>query len=344
MNQSEKNGQVLKCGDACDLVEVIDFNEEEYCEQTFPATNGQDFLPPGGAEGGLTRWINIDGQCAEEGLEELGRVFDIHPLVMENIKNTRQRPKIEEYEDFLYIVAKMIYYSEGVLVVEHLSFLLGRNFLISIGEATGDVFGNIRSRIRSEGTQIRKHGADYLLYSLLAAIVDGYSDVLDVLNEKTDLLEEQVMKGASQEQLHTIREMKKNLLMIGRSIWPLRDVASLLEKESAGLIRPSTEPYIRDLYGYIDQVIDTADTSRELLTGLAELHISNAGNKLNEIMKILTVISTIFMPLTFIVGIYGMNFRYMPEIPFKWGYLIVWLVMIAIAVFMIRYFKKKKWF
>jgi magnesium transporter len=225
-----------------------------------------------------------------------------------------------------------------------MNFILGQNYVISFGETMGDVFDNIRSRIRNEGTQIRKFGSDYLMYSLLDAIVDGYFDVLEVLNEKIDMLEEQVMTGTSQEHLHAIREVKKNLLIMNRCIWPLRDVASLMGKESTELIRPSTEPYIRDVYDHIVQVIDTTDTSRELLSGLAEIHLSNTSYKLNEIMKILTIISIIFIPLTFIVGIYGMNFKYMPEIEFRWGYGITWAVMIVLSGLMVYYFKKKKWF
>lgn len=238
----------------------------------------------------------------------------------------------------------MVYYSGDELVVEHMNFILGRNFVISIGETTGDVFGSIRSRIQNEGTQIRKFGADYLMYSLLDAIVDGYFGALEALSEKIDMLEEQVMTNTLQEHLHAIREIKKKLLVMNRCIWPLRDVASLLGKESIELIHSTTEPYIKDIYGHIVQVIDTIDISRELLSGLTELHLSNTSYKLNEIMKILTIISTIFIPLTFIVGVYGMNFKYMPELTFRWGYTIIWVVMIAISGLMIYYFKKKKWF
>lgn len=328
----------------CGLIEIINYDSKNYNEYTMQTMEGHDFALLGDIAEGTTRWINIDGQCTEEALKEISRIFHIHPLVSKNIRNFNQRTKIEEYRDFLYIVAKMIYYSGNELVVEHMNFILGQNYVISFGESTGDVFDNIRSRIRNDGTQIRNFGADYLMYSLLDAMVDGYFNVLEVLNEKIDMLEEQVMTFTSQENLRAIREIKKSLFIMNRCIWPLRDVASLLGKESTELIHASTEPYIRDIYDHIVQVIDTTDSSRELLSGLAEMHLSNTSYKLNEIMKILTIISTIFIPLTFIVGIYGMNFKYMPEIEYRWGYGITWAVMIVLAGIMVYFFKKKKWF
>ena len=203
---------------------------------------------------------------------------------------------------------------------------------------------NIRSWINSEGAHVRQFGADYLMYLLLDAIVEGYFDVLETLNEKTDALEELVMADTQQEHLHAIREIKKALLRVNKCIWPLRDVASLLRNETVGLIQQATEPYLRDVYNHIVQAIDSTETSRELLSSLTDLHISNISYKLNEIMKVLTIISTLFIPLTFIVGVYGMNFRYMPELEQKWGYGIIWLIMIIAAGCMMYYFKKKKWF
>ncbi|SCL94692.1 MULTISPECIES: magnesium/cobalt transporter CorA [Tissierellales] len=326
------------------LIEVIEYNSKKYKEYTTETTKKYNFRLLGDIPEGNVRWINIDGQCSEEVLNKISDVFNIHPLVTKNILNNNQRAKIEEYEDFLYIVAKMIYYSGDELVLEHIRFILGKNYVISFGETKGDVFDDIRDKIRNEGTQIRKFGADYLMYSLLDAIVDGYLDVLEVLDEKIDTLEEQVIMNNSQERLYKIRKIKKILLNISKYIWPLREVTSLMGKESNQLIQPSTEPYIRDVYEHIAQAIETTETYREILTGLMELYVSNTSYKLNEIMKVLTIISTIFIPLTFIVGVYGMNFRYMPEIEYRWGYAITWAIMIAISSFMVYYFKKKKWF
>ena len=203
------------------------------------------------------RWINADGQYPQELLEKLGDAFHIHPLVIRNVTNTDQRAKVDVYPDFLHIVAKIIYFRGDTLVVEHINFLLGRNFMITLGETKGDVFDNIRGWINSEGAHVRNSGADYLMYLLLDAIVEGYFDVLETLNQKTDDLEELVMADTAQAHLHAIREIKKALLKVNKCIWPLRDVASLMRNETVGLIQMSTEPYLRDVYNHIVQAIDS---------------------------------------------------------------------------------------
>jgi magnesium transporter len=292
----------------------------------------------------MVRWINVDKKCSDSLLEKLSKVYKIHPLVYQNISDNKQRAKIEDYGDYIYIVAKMIYFSSGDLVIEHISFILGKDYMISFGEVKGDVFDDVRKKIRSKGTQIRKLSADFLMYSLIDAIIDGYFDVLEDLDGKIELLEDQTMTECKTELLNGIREMRNTLLGINRSVIPFRDVLYVLSKENTKLIQHATEPYIRDIANHITQVIETNETYREMVVGLMDLYYSNTTNKLNEIMKVLTIISTVFMPLTFIVGVYGMNFKYMPEIGFKWSYLIVWIVMLAIIGFMMYYFKKKKWF
>ncbi len=293
---------------------------------------------------GMVRWINIDAQCPKETLKALGAAFSIHPLVLENIPDNNQRTKIEEYEKQVHLVAKMIYFANDALVVEHMNFILGPNYVLSFGQTDGDVFAPIRSRIKSEGTQLRARGADYLLYTLLDSIVDGYFDALEAINDKVDALEEEILEGASNKQLEDIRGIRRQLLSVTKAIWPLRDVASLMGKDASPLIHEETKPYLRDVYDHIVQVIDTTDTSRELVAGLADMHFSNTSYKLNEIMKILTIISTIFIPLSFIAGVYGMNFEYMPLLHYKWGYYGTWAAMILISVLMLIYFKRKKWF
>lgn len=328
----------------CDSIEVIEYGMETYKVYTIESADPRYFTELCTIPKDCVRWINIDGRCTEEVLRELGEVFHIHPLVIKNIPNIDQRAKIEEYQEFLHIVAKMIYYSEDQLIVEHINFILGSNYVVTFGEIKGDVFEDIRTRLKNQGSHARTSGSDYLAYLLLAAIVEGYFDVLEVLNQKIDALEEDVMTTTSQDHLHAIRQIKKDLLVTNKHIWPLRDVASIIGRESSKFIRPSTEPYLRDVYNHIVQAIDSTETSRELLSGLTDLHMSNTSYKLNEIMKVLTIISTIFIPLTFIVGVYGMNFLYMPELEFKWGYGITWAVMLVISGCMIYYFKKKKWF
>lgn len=289
------------------------------------------------------RWINIDGPCDEAFLNEIGRVFQIHPLVIHNIGSHVQRTKVEEYNNLLSIVTKMIYYSGNILVVEHTNILIGSNYVLTLGERKGDVFQNIRRRIQSYD-RVRSLGADYLAYLLLDAIVDGYFEVLDAIGEQIDELEDSIMEQTTKQHLQQIRAIKKTLLLLNRYIWPLRNVASLLDKESGTLIRPATVPYMRDVYNHIVQAIDSTETYRELLSGLADLHFSNISYRMNEIMKVLTIISTIFIPLTFIVGVYGMNFKYMPELNQPWGYPVVWIVMAAISAAMLLFFKRKKWF
>jgi magnesium transporter len=330
--------------DSNDFIEVIEYDAERHSTFKVPYSRPEEFATLAGIPEKRIRWINMDGQYSQESLEKLCGAFHIHPLVIHNIQNKEQRAKIEVYPGFLYIVAKMIYFSGEDMVVEHINFLLGANYVITIGEVKGDVFDNIRGWIDSKGAHVRNSGADYLIYLLLDAVVEGYFDVLEVLNERIDTLEEQVIAQTSQEHLTAIREIKKSLLRLNRYIWPLRDVASIMGKESTPLITASTEPYLRDVYNHIAQAIDSTETSRELLSSLTDLHISNTSYKLNEIMKVLTIISTIFIPLTFIAGVYGMNFQHMPELAWPWGYGVIWIVMLLISGCMVYYFKRKKWF
>ena len=290
------------------------------------------------------RWINVDGVDDETALKELGDAFHIHPLIIKSISNTNERAKLEEYKDSLHVIAKMLYYSNNELVVEQLNLILGTNYVITFGETMGDVFDSIRDHIRAEGSPVRNYGSDYLMYLILDALTESYFDILENLQEQIDTLEDQVMEKTDQDNLLEIRRIKKELMKISKYIWPLRDVASLLGREAMKLISPFTEPYLRDVYNRIVQAIDATEICRDLLSGLADLHLSNTSNRLNEIMKVLTVISTIFIPLTFIAGIYGMNFAYMPELKLPWGYAATWGVMLTIAGCMVYYFKKKKWF
>lgn len=290
------------------------------------------------------RWINVDGVDDENALKALGNSFHIHPLIIQSILSPNERAKIEEYKDSLHVTAKMLYYSKNELVVEQLNLILGPNYVITFGEISGDVFDGIRNHMKAEGSPVRNYGGDYLMYLILDALAESYFDILETLKEQIDSLEDRVMEKTDQDHLLEIRRIKKELMKISKYIWPLRDVASLLGREAMELIRPATEPYLRDVYNRIVQAIDTTEICRDLLSGLADLHLSNTSNRLNEIMKVLTVISTIFIPLTFIAGIYGMNFAYMPELKLPWGYAATWGVMLAIAGCMIYYFKKKKWF
>ncbi|HWQ58714.1 MAG TPA: magnesium/cobalt transporter CorA [Clostridia bacterium] len=326
------------------LMEIIEYGEEAYRAFEIDLSDARQIRALTKVPENRVRWMNVDSGCDEAALSALGEAFHIHPLVIQNISNPNQRAKVEEYPGFLYVVAKMLYFRDGELTIEHMNFILGSDYVMTFGETKGDVFDDIRSHIAIKGSQLRANGADYLLYHMLNALVEGYFDVLESYKDKIDALEDRVMEQIAQEHLQEIRLLKREIIRVSRCIWPLRDVASLLGRETMPLIRPSTEPYLRDIYNHIVQAIDATETCRDLLSGLADLHLSNTSYKLNEVMKVLTIISTIFIPLTFVAGVYGMNFVHMPELSYRWGYAIVWGVMLVIAGCMVYYFKKKKWF
>jgi len=326
------------------LIEVFDYNAEGFKEYKFNQNAIQQFelLPLVGKD--EVRWVNVNGLNKLNIIESICKFYNIHSLVMEDILNTAQRPKIEDYDSYLYIVAKMIYFDHSTMIDEQLSIILGNGYIISFGEREGDAFKQIRERIRKNSIHIRKSGADYLAYSMLDAVVDGYFDVLENLGDKIDEAEEELLDNPTIDSLHKIRELKKDLLYMHKSIWPLREVASWMERNENNIIKNPTQIYIKDIYDHIIQAIDTTETFKELLAGLMDIYLSSISNKMNEIMKVLTIISTMFIPLTFLAGLYGMNFKYMPELEWRWGYGAVIVVMVAIAIAMIMYFKRKRWF
>ena len=280
-------------------------------------------------------------------LEGLVSVLQYIPLIIEDILNTDQRPKMEDFDEYIYIVLKMLYYNGNIneIITEQVSLILGSNFVISYQEQEkeGDVFNVIRERIKTNKGRIRKMGADYLAYCLVDAIVDNYFIVLETLGEKIESLEEELVNYPTPEILRTICTMKRDMILLRRSVWPLREVINELERGESSLIKESTEIYLKDVYDHTIHVIDTLETFRDMVSGMLEIYLSSISNRLNAVMKVLTIIATIFMPLTFIVGLYGMNFKYMPELPWRWGYPAVLLVMAAVGISMIVYFRRKKW-
>ncbi len=291
-------------------------------------------------------WINVDGVHQVEIIEKLGHCFGLHPLVMEDILNTDQRPKMEVYGDYLYIVLKMLYGGDPDHRVEseQVSLILGSNFVISFQEEKeGDVFNPVRERIRSGKGLIRKMGPDYLAYSLIDTIVDHYFLILEKLGDKVELLEEELMTHPTERTLQGIQTFRNEITFVRRVVWPLREVASGLGRRESPLIKETTEIYLRDVYDHTVQVMDTIETYREMISGMLDIYLSSLSNRLNSVMKVLTIIATIFMPLTFIAGIYGMNFKYMPELEWRWGYPVIWLVIVLIGASMVIYFKKRKW-
>lgn len=290
-------------------------------------------------------WINVEGLHKSEIIQKLGDCYGLHPLVLEDILNTDQRPKIEDYKDYLYIVLKMLHAAnDGGSVIEQISLILGPNFVISFQEGIeGDAFGSVRERIRSGKGRIRGMGADYLAYSLIDAIVDNYFAVLEGFGEKIEAIENELITNPDMRTLHNIHQLKRELLFLRKSVWPLREVVDVMERGGSGLIQDSTVLYLRDVYDHTIQVIDTIEISREMLSGMLDIYLSSISNRLNETIRFLTIIGTVFIPLTFIVGIYGMNFEFMPELKWRYGYFAVLAVMAAIGVFMLLYFRKKKW-
>lgn len=292
-------------------------------------------------------WINLDGLKNPESLEKLGEKFGIHALVLENILTTDQRPKMEDYDSYIYFVLKMLDYNDksGKIEVEQVSFVLGKNFVISFQEEReGDVFDAVRDRIRNGKGRIRKEGADYLVYALIDAIVDSYFLILEKLGEKVEDLEENVMSQVSREALQTIHQLKREMIYLRKSVWPLREAIGNLQRSGSSLIKKTSEVYLRDVYDHTIQIMDTIETMRDMIAGMLDIYLSSMSNRMNEVMKVLTVIATIFIPLTFIVGIYGMNFKYMPELEWHAGYFMVWGLMITVGGLMFYYFKQKKWF
>ena len=326
-------------------ITIIEYDETHFHEKE--AKTIEECFPFKDKSRPTVAWINIDGVHEIETLGRLGECFAIHPLIIEDILNTDQRPKMEDFDEYIYIVLKMLYYNGNIneIITEQVSLILGSNFVISYQEQEkeGDVFNVIRERIKTNKGRIRKMGADYLAYCLVDAIVDNYFIVLETLGEKIESLEEELVNYPTPEILRTICTMKRDMILLRRSVWPLREVINELERGESSLIKESTEIYLKDVYDHTIHVIDTLETFRDMVSGMLEIYLSSISNRLNAVMKVLTIIATIFMPLTFIVGIYGMNFKYMPELPWRWGYPAVLLVMAAVGVSMIVYFRRKKW-
>jgi len=289
-------------------------------------------------------WINVDGLGNPKRIEELGKCFTIHPLILEDIFNTSQRPKMEDQDQYIYLTLKMLTYPDDVkeIKIEHISMVLGHNFLISFQEDIGDLFDPVRERIRKEG-RIRKLGPDYLAYALIDVVVDNYFVVMEKLEEQVEGLEEELVASPTPDSLQKISRLKRDMIFLRKSVWPLREMINALEQSESVLIKEPTRIYLRDVYNHTIQVIDTLETFRDLVSGMIDIYLSGLSYKMNEIMKVLTLIATIFIPLTFVVGLYGMNFKYMPEIEWEYGYYSVLVVMAVMVAGMLTYYRKKKW-
>lgn len=288
-------------------------------------------------------WVNLDGLSNTRIIDQLQAHFHLHSLLVEDILND-QRPKAEEYEDYLFVTLKMLYSIKGSEVdYEQISFVLGKNYLLTFQEKEGDLFDAFRERIRQDQGRVRKKKADYLMYRLIDITVESYYNVLDSIGEHIDEIENSIRIDTSDETFQKIQAIKKELIYLHKALYPLRDALGKVLKDESDFIQDENVPYFSDVYDHVIHLIDSLDTYRDLTSGLTDQYINIQNSKLNEVIRVLTIISTIFIPLTFIVGVYGMNFEYFPELNWKYGYATVWGVMLAIATGMLGYFRYKKW-
>ena len=320
-------------------ISLMDFDETHFKEKVVETID--EVFPF--RESPTVTWINIDGVQSTETIEKIGTHFGIHPLVLEDIVNTSQRPKMEDFGDYIYLVLKMLYLEKHEVQSEQVSIILGPNFVISIQERPGDVFDPIRERLRNSKGRVRKMGPDYLSYTLVDMIVDNYFAILEDFGERIESLEEELIDKPSPDTLKIIHSLKRELIFLRKSVWPLRELISGLERAESTLIADTTPVFLRDVYDHTIQVIDTVESYRDMVSGMLDTYLSSVSNRMNEVMKVLTIIATIFIPITFVAGIYGMNFQNMPELSWPWGYFGALSIMGCISVVMVIYFRRKGW-
>jgi magnesium transporter len=321
------------------ILELIQYNEAEYTKvdnlkcDTILKRIKDDHV----------NWINLDGLEDRSIINKLGKHFNLHSLLLEDITSESQ-PKVEEFDSYLFVTMKMLYRIDvGKIIYEQISFVLGKNFLITFQEKEGDAFGPFRERIRLSLGQVRKKKADYLMYRLIDIIVDNYYNILDNIGQRIESTEEEVYQRPSNKEFEKIQKIKKELIYLRKALYPLRDAVGKLIKGENEFVDPSNERYFADVYDHIVQLISTLDTYRDLTSGLMDIHINTINTRMTEVMKVLAIFSAIFMPLTFVAGIYGMNFEVMPELTWTYGYPFIMGVMAAIAYGLVWYFKYKKW-
>ena len=323
-------------------VRILDYDEGVVREKD-PA-HLEDCIPFHDSE--TVTWIDIEGLQDVALLEGLGRCYGLHPLILEDMLNTDQRPKSDDMDDYIYVVLKMLDFDPASLeiVSEQVSIVFGRNFVISLQEGReGDLFEPLRQRIRNGKGRMRRLGPDYLAYSLLDTIIDHYFVILEMFAERIEELEDELVGDPRPDTLQQIHRLKREMIFLRKSAWPLREVVNGLEKSESDLIRPATKIFLRDIYDHAIHIVDSIESYREMLSSMLDIYLSSVSNRMNQVMKVLTIIATIFMPLTFLAGIYGMNFKHMPELGWPWGYPLVLVLMFALAGAMIYFFKKKNW-
>ena len=324
------------------VVTIIDYSEASFQEKQ--VTSVEECFPFRDTKS--VSWINIDGMQDVGFIERLGQHFGFHPLVVEDILDLSQRPKCEDMESYILIATKMFMIDdeESGIKSEQVSLVLGENFVVSFQESRGDVFNAIRERIRTGKGRVRKMGADYLAYSLVDAVVDNYFVVMEQLGDAVEEMETEVLTNPSVGTLTAIHGLKRDMTYLRKSVWPLREVLSALMRSESDLIQETTNVFLRDVYDHTIQVIDTLEILRDVLSDLVDVYLSSITNRTNEIMKVLTVFMSVCMPMTVVTGIYGMNFQFLPEIHWRWGYYFALGLLAAISITLSVYFKRKKWF
>jgi magnesium transporter len=322
-------------------ITVVQYNADELDEREVASVEECLAAP----DGSHVTWINVDGIHQVDVIERLGVHCGLHPLVVEDIVNTDQRPKLEDYEDYLYLVLKMLSYDagSGTVQAEHVSIILGRHYVLSFQERPGDVFDPVRERIRASRGRIRNMGADYLVYSLVDAMVDSYFVICEAFEGALEDLDARAMGDPSPATARSIHRVKGEIILLRKSLWPLREIISGLQRGESPLIADTTQIYLRDVYDHTIQVIDTIESFRDVAGGMLDIYLSSLSNRMNEVMKVLTMIATVFIPLTFIAGIYGMNFQHMPELAWRYSYPAVWGIMGAVTVGMVLFFRRRGW-
>jgi magnesium transporter len=318
-----------------------------YGEHDFHEWQGTSLsdMPSGETELGVT-WINVEGAHNADVLEIFAKEYKIHPLTVEDIANVDQRPKVEIFDDYIYITLKMFLWDKKrhTFTKDQVSMVLGKNFLLTFQENQHNLFKPIQERLRgAAGQRLRQNGSDYLAYRIMDAIIDYYFVVLEAIGDNLEKTEEMIIADPKPQSTRTIYQLKHQLMVLRKSIWPTRELVSHLLQVENAWVSPFTRVYLRDLYDHVVQAIDTIETFRDVIASLLDIYLSVITNRMNEVMKVLTIIATIFIPITFITSLYGMNFVYMPELQWRWGYFTVLGGMTIIALIMLSYFRRKKW-
>ena len=329
-------------------VHCIDYSPEQTLFQDVNDLN--DFLGHHRPEWSVVRWINVDGLSNMDVIHALAAKYNLHPLAIEDVLNIPERPIVEsiggsesEFQARLFIIARMLQIEDGALESDQISIFLGHKTVLTFQQRRGDVWDPIRRRIRTKGSRLRGNDAGFLVYALVDAIVDHCFPILEQFGDQLEDLEDQILANPQRTVISEIHKIKRDLLLVRRAAWRMREVIAFLHREQHECMSEVTRVYMRDIYDHIVQIIDIIETYRELASDLTDTYISSVSNRMNEIMKVLTVIGTIFLPLTFLAGVYGMNFHFFPELGMKWAYPAFWFVCVVLAISMLMYFRRRNW-